>query len=361
MAVDLTAVTGSGRNSAQVYDRFGAAKVTDLPGAATLRWGRILGDISTATVTMPAPGTHGPGSACCGMLGNIHTWTHSLVITRSGERVWEGPITRVTWRRDTVTIDASDVMAWLTKRVVVQRRVKTALSVLDEGVLLMRRAIGNLSIDNLNVPVNSTIGAAGGCNTISRDLRNTSGYYDDDMQSLADAGLNFTAIGRSVLLWCDEAVIGRTRTLVPENHLADDVDIIESGVDLSTRSTARNDADASGTSAPLNEAYYGAVENLLTAEKVPDPASLAKVALRDRNRRNPTPLLISIPDSTLLLPSAPHPVRMLVPGVVVPVQSFATCRPVQGTSILGAVEVAQDRDGERVGISLIPLTASAVP
>ncbi|MGW1840731.1 hypothetical protein ACWCQH_30430, partial [Streptomyces sp. NPDC002067] len=104
------------RYTATIHWRGGARPV---PGIAALErlttctWSRTLRDTSDAQIVVQKADLQG----CCDALGLVEPWVHELTIYRDRDLVWQGPITKITEQRATVTIDAQDVFAWLDKLV----------------------------------------------------------------------------------------------------------------------------------------------------------------------------------------------------------------------------------------------------
>lgn len=88
-------------------------------GHSSLRWGRILDEVSPANVVIPDE--YG-GVACCIPYGQLRPWRFGMIIERNDIEVWKGPITGVTRQQPadttggTVTIEGLDVIARYQKR-----------------------------------------------------------------------------------------------------------------------------------------------------------------------------------------------------------------------------------------------------
>ena len=93
------------RHTAVIYDRGGKRKVMALTPLSRVKWGRVRDTISTATAYVAAA-----SAECRNDLGLVEAGRHELVIFRGRRRVWEGPITRITYQGNAVTVDAHDVM-----------------------------------------------------------------------------------------------------------------------------------------------------------------------------------------------------------------------------------------------------------
>jgi hypothetical protein len=86
----------------------------------SVRWGRVLDDISSASITVP---DHFSAPNCIADFGGLKPWRYGLLIERNGQEVWSGPVVSV--GRDTgslassgsLTIEAADVLSRYKRRV----------------------------------------------------------------------------------------------------------------------------------------------------------------------------------------------------------------------------------------------------
>ena len=361
------ATLGEGDNVAVLYLRGGQSRIAEIPATVSLQWSRVLDDISEATVQCVIPGDREPDARaeCCRVLGNIHTWQHELVIFRSGQRVWEGPIVRVAETGATVTINALDVLGWTNRRAHKGRKVSNVW-VANELMAMVQAAFAE---NDPNVLQYAQLLAPGSGALVDRDVKVNSGYYAEDLDGLGDQGANYTVIGRMIVVWPDRLTLGRVSRIYPGEHLVAEVEIVEDGMLLSTRVAARNDADQSAKStlgAPVDP-YYGLVETITEASGVRGITPLTNVANsvwqasgNAANTASVAPMIVRIPDGSTLTCDAPFDISELVPGVVVPIETRMTCRAVAADQMLTQVQVSQGPDGEEVQITLAPLTASAV-
>lgn len=341
---------GAGENRAEIATRDGET-LFEVP-AGSIDWGRELCAVSRATVVVDP-------AKCTPALGDVHPWAHSLVVYRNEERVWEGPLRK---RRDTrtgLTLEASDVLGYPERRPVTTRRnvlggfvrdhmawsVNQAFAADDPNVLAYLQALGTpTSTSDLVVGVGEK-------------------YHGTVLSDLTGVGGRWTALGRSIILWDETQSIGQLRDLSPENHLLNDVEVIEDGDLLGTEVVARNDTGIVGTGihtggSPVDP-YYGQV-TLLVASTGATPAGVTSTAQSTADRSWPTPLAIVVPGDAALRCEAPFPIHRLVPGVLVPVTTTtATARTVTGTFVLSSVSVTQKAgQDEKVTITLTPLSGA---
>lgn len=99
-------------HTAYIYERGGRKKLGQLDQLTRVRWGRKRDDPSTGTVFVSAPGLE-----CAKVLGLAETNRTELVVFRGAQRVWEGPITRITYQGDGVELEARDVMVYVVRTI----------------------------------------------------------------------------------------------------------------------------------------------------------------------------------------------------------------------------------------------------
>lgn len=349
---------GSGLNKAFIYVRGGQQRVAEVPGVTRVQWGRILDDLSACEVTAVVHGNH--SAECCDLLPYIHTWQHELVVFRDGARVFEGPIHRKAQRGNTWTFTAWDVLGW-TQRRVHKGHAGGPFYVINTADAMVRAAFSEA---DPNVLAHLTTLGANTGGAVVRDVQARSGYYFDDLDALADQGINFTTVGRRIILWPEHLTLGRTDVLVPERHLVAESEFIEDGMLLSTRAWAKGDAPepvADEETFPVEgysggvDSFYGLVETLTSAPGVVDQTGINWVAQAQRNATFPAPDQLVIPDGSTLNCDAPFAMEQLVPGVVVPVATLTGCQKRNETMILSGVVVTQGADAEQVQITLSPV------
>jgi len=365
-------VLGSGVNRAYIYDRRGESRLLAVPSVRGVTWGRVLGDVAQATVDVVVPASGRERDDCCGQLGSVHTWAHTLVMFRDDERVWEGPVVR---KEDTVrgvSLTAWDVLGWTKKRRIRLTRssgnpdLPLTSPVVTEAQISLSRAFGT---DDPNVLAYvQTMGTpAQTGRSIDRDVQIDSGYYWDDLSSMLDAGLRLTTVGRRIILAAQNVTIGQTALLLPDQHILGEVSVIEDGEMLATAASARDDLGNSAyVLAEGQQAvhpYYGLVESVVSsgAGEQATVASLQSYAQTEVHDHFPAPVYLNIPDGAVLNPRSPFPMHALVCGALVPAYSTATCTDVQATFMLTAVNVTQAEGGsEQVSITVQPVANEVI-
>lgn len=347
---------GQETTTASIYTRDGRSELLTIGGVSEVEYGRVPNAYSEARLTVLSR----LDRDCWSSLGDVHTWAHTLVLHRGDERVWEGPITDVSLSQSAVNLQAFDVSAWLTRRRVYRKRITgkgVEVGVLGEARIILNRAFG---ADDPNVLDHVVTVADPEEPTTAREVKPNEGYYYDDLGTLVGAGLQWTTVGRSIVLGTENVLLGRTATLVPERDTTAEVTLSESGADLATAVTAANEgvvgsAQAAGLPGEGVSDFYGLHDMLtenLDRKRVEGLRKVARTAVR---RRYPAPQVVTFPEGSALDPDTPIPFAHLVPGTAVPLESNATPRPVSATFVLGEVKVKQTVEGEAVTVTLLPV------
>ena len=342
-------VLGTGKNEAWIYMKGGQVPVAPIEKPKSIEWNRVLNEASDATVDIPT-GNHGD---CCSIFGKIGTWGHELVVFRDGLRVWEGPLTNIRWRRGSVSLQAKDSLAWAMRTGSVARLIGTPAYVEAEGWWQFQQAFTNT---DPNVLANAQRLATNTGPTVTRDVRAYSAYNYDLMTELVKSGLMFTAVGRRVLVWHADYLMGRTSTLLPD-HLSGEIEVEEDGMDLSVRSVFSNDDGAVGAFGTTPDSFYGDIQMFESSDAV-DSTSLTAGATTHRAQHYPAPVSVNVPQGSVLSCEAPFDMAELVAGTVVPVKvENGICRPVLATQQLQSVTVNDGPGGEKVAITVTPASS----
>lgn len=329
-----------------ITNRFGTQQRGELLDVSSLEWGRVIDETSEAKIVIP---TQGPD--CCKTLAATNDWCDSVALWRNrSELVWEGPITYLEYGRDSTSITASDVTAWLWKR-----KVRELINYTDSGLgaadlatigeALVRHA---LEIDDPGLLQYLTVTAAGV--TGKRQYKADSGYVGDHLAELARTGLDFTALGRRIILAGE--VPTATLPRLTDDHFLGELKVIKDGRAALTHATVTGKG-VTGTAEI--EGACGRLDYLANEEEILDVESATAEADSLVAGGYPTPLILSVPDGSALDPAAPVGINDLVPGARVPVLSAQTCREVAADFRLQRVNVSFGDQGESVRVSLVPI------
>lgn len=336
------AAVGCGSHQALILDRSGST-VALADALVEVEWNRVLDDTSTARVVID------PSGDCCGQLANVRSWRNRLAIYRNGEAVWDGPILQAEWKLGQVEIFAGDITAWLDRRVPHQTISFTSAELTDIATWLIEDAFRPDDPGHTIQVVGPT--RIRGDRAYTLDI----GQTGDHLRDLADTGLDYTAVGSTIVL-------------LPEGHnvsvgMLTDADfpeglvVAENGTALATRWVVHGDEDSTVKGvAGGTDSYYGLLERSVEETSVLDDASAAAAARSRRASSLPVPVFLTSEEVTLS-PQAPVDVGSLVPGWCVDVSTTKTCRTIAQRLKIVGLKVQEDGDGEEVKIQLAPTGA----
>jgi hypothetical protein len=324
--------------------------ITDVSGGnvaasgrlTNVRYNRVLNDSSDATVTIGMEGLD-----CCDELGNIRSWRHWLNIFRNGVFVWSGPVVNVTWTNSDVTVNATDLIGLLDRRVVHRQVTFDQVPVSTIAAALIE---DGLRPDD---PGHTTTVVAPTTTTGGRTYQAWIGQTADHLRDLSETGLDFTATGQNILLLPDD--FGETVGRLSDSDLPEGLRVTEDGASLATRQVVAGDEDTGfvGVAGGIND-YYGLLEmyteqNTLKTLRDVDQAAQAKL---DGSLN--VPVFIDTQDVTLS-PTAPVIIEQLVPGWCVDITSGQTCREITQRMKITGLAVNENGTGEKITLQVAAL------
>jgi hypothetical protein len=401
---------GCGHHRVFIYDqpkydtglgRYVAALRGEIKPLARVQWGRKRDDIGNCLIT-----TNGFDQDCCELLGELRSWAHEVVIFRDDVRVFEGPITRITYTSTDVEIEAKDVMAYLYRRVMRQgyndryRRIDLTpntppkpidpdhpnsqkggpYEIIGVNTVVQRAlqiALNALAYrDPAVLPYLTAITYPGDApeQRVVYDYQKTAWEEIDDMA--ATAGLDYTTVGRRIMFWDTHRTIGRLPEM-RDGDFSDPVIVTEYGMNLSNwyavtnntgvagvayphQLTASNWADGYGPVEMVSSAYGEqqgskvSTDALSPAEKAKLVDSFTKQAKRGVASRYPTPVVVRVPDNSALNPQVNLSINHLIPGVWIPLRATLTCRKLAQWQKLDSVDVEEIAGVEQVRVTMSP-------
>lgn len=328
------AVAGCGSHSVRVVDR-GGGIVASGSILTEVEWSRTLDEVSTARAVI------NPDGDCCGPLGGVRAWRHRLVIYRDDKYVWDGPITNVNWGIDSVELFAEDVLAFLGNRVPHRNMTYKNADLATVAAELI--ADGFFPDDpGHDVQILAPAEVTG-----SRQYTKNVGQTLDHLKDLAEAGLDFTAIGSTILLlpetWRER--VGR----LSDADFPEGLSVAEDGKGLATRvivaGQQQTATDGTVTDQVIGEAggvdpYYGLHERYVEQTSITDTASATSAAQALVRSSQIVPVFIDTQEVTIS-PDAAVDVAQLVPGWCLDVTSAATCRTVAQRLKIVSVKVTE--------------------
>lgn len=345
-------------HTAYIYDRGGRQRIGQIDPLTSVVWNRQRDEISIGNVV-----TAMPSADCAALLETVEPNRHELVIFRGKDRVWEGPITRIGFHRTYVEVEARDVMHYAYRTILhaeydnsypnIVTTVQRSLNVLAE---LGRKEALTPPINVL--PYVTAYTTPNDSRTSRRTVPYQSTVYEDIDSMAQKSGMDYTVVGRSILLFDTHTVFAKTPTVTEADFLGDIV-VTMYGMEHATHSVVTSEEGIYG-SAGANDPYYGEWEILDTAynEEGTDPptqAALQSQAERNLNGRNPVPLVVRVPDNSTLNPAGVLTINDLVPCVRVPLRATLTAKKVAQMQKLDSVKVTETAEsGETIQVTLAP-------
>ncbi|MEW2568298.1 hypothetical protein [Streptomyces sp. NPDC047070] len=328
-----------------ILDRTGGT-ITAADILTEVEWTRVLDDISTGRVVI------NPNGDCCERLGQVRSWRHRLFITRDGKPVWDGPITNVDWRLGEIEIFAVDLLGWLDRRVPHNTKAFANADMAEIAEWLIDD--GFFPDDpghSVQIVANARVRG-------SRNYTKNIGQTGDHLRDLADSGLDYTAIGSTIVLLPEDhrAVVGRlTDADMPEGLV-----VAEDGAALATRwVVAGDDSGAILGEAGGIDPYYGLLEKYVEQSNIPDVASATSAAAARLRTTGVAPVFIDTREVTIS-PQAAVDIDKLVPGWCLDITSGETCRTVtQRLKIVGVQVSETGGSGDTPGAESVQVQVAA--
>lgn len=353
------AIAIADKHSVFIHDRGGLVRIDEILKAKVVRWNRMRDDISEATVHITAANCAGQKS----VLEAIEPGRHELVIYRGADRVWEGPIDRLTDDGTTFSIHAKDVLFYANRTAMHaaysnahpnKTTVIKRIAGIMRAELARKEAIGYNILSHL---VTHEYPDDAGTAAVTKKMQYTVFEHLDNLA--ARSGLDYTVVGRAIHLWDTHRKIGQT-AVVSQSDFLGDVTVSVYGSELATRAIVTDGEGNYGMAGVAVDPYYGEWEILATAydetDEGPAPtnAEMASQAQRNMAGRNPTPLQLRIPDNSRLNPAGVLTMDDLVPGVYVPLRTETNVRTITQMQKLQSVTVEETEKGESIQITLYP-------
>jgi hypothetical protein len=328
-----------------IMDREGRAQLGELVNASAASWGRLLDDTSEAVVTVPYQGPE-----CCDLLADANPWCNELALYRDGLLVWQGPIETIDYGRDDTVITAKDVTAWLAHRVIkmlldYSPTGKGAADLVTIAEALVRHGLGQDDPAVEQYLLTRLSGISG-----ERKYPADGSTVYDELAELARTGIDFTAIGRRIIL-AGEMPLGRLAQLA-DGHFAGELRVVKDGRQAASAATVvgKGVTGRAGGVGPC-----GLLETLVSEQEILDQPS-ATAEAEAIVKAGTFPVRLQVPDGSALVPEAPVGINELIPGIVVPVVSTETCFDLAADLRLQRLQVTFDAEaGERVAVSLVPV------
>ncbi|QED11854.1 minor tail protein [Microbacterium phage Mashley] len=364
---------------AMIFDRGGMTPLGEVKRLSKVEWNRDRDGVSEADITID-------GFRNCGIQRRVTNKAsekrHELVIFRDKERVWEGPIYRISDLGSRIEINARDVGSYLFETPVTKDYDNR------KNVIAMTTRIANIIAYELS---NSRVGRKVGGGTITvpgwetlsppanilpfLDVRNfpneaKSAAYTRAFSTtvgllLANAarqgGIDYTTVGRRIVLWDTSRWIGETRTLT-EADFYGNVVVTGYGADHTQGAISAGMEGTYGEAInPDGLDFYGPWTKIYPAyneegSDAPTVGALNSQAARNVSGRSPVPVEVRIPDNSSIRLSEGLQLKHLVPGTRVPLLARLNTRPRNQMQKLDHLTVTETSEGEDVKVTLSPAT-----
>lgn len=379
-------------HTALIYDRGGKNRWRQLVDLTSVIWGRTRDAFTDSEIIVS-------GRACraqAATLTGIQPRRHELVIWRGDERVYEGPILEVATFRDRAVIRARDIGEYLNGTALsrdwpletgepvsadsslMTERVRTILDWELEEPYDMIVGTG-LAAHEVNVPRWENLVPPANVRPLIEVRRSESLLtrsetmafemtVGEHLQNLAEGGLDFTTVGRKLVVWDSAETLGHTRTLTDADFDGDPEIILAGGQHYSVShiSAQREEEDEEaepGDPVPSvgnaggENPYYGVWTNIVSlasedGSDTPTQDALNSQAQRDQVGRSPVPIEIRMPSGVNLKLSATLGINELVPGVTMPVRAEMNLRQLQQDQRLDQMTVTETAAGESIQVSM---------
>ena len=346
-----------------IYDRGGEQRISRLWPLDSTRWERVRDDTSSARIV-----SRRPAAECRQSIANLEPMRHELVVFRNGERAWEGPITFTEEMGGTLEVQAKDVTHYA-NRTIMRSEYSNAYPKIDYAVKRLERIFLNEMArkEALTPPYNvlpylDIRESATGAKTARKTLRYEKYVFEELDQMAAKSGIDYTVVGRSIIIWDTHESIGQGPRLT-EADFDGDIAVTTYGMEAATVSAV---TDGQGKYAKFGglDDYYGEIELLHTsfdegdsthAAEAPTTAEMAKQAQRNMSGRYPAPVVVRVPANTTMRKATVDKVfDLLVPGVRFDVRATRTYRQVEQEQKLDRVVFEETSKGEKVAVTLSP-------
>lgn len=347
-----------------------------------VKWSRDRDGISESSIIVQ-------GNTACSrqrpLLSQISAKRHEMVVYRGNERVWEGPIFRISDEGDEIKIFAKDVLAYLygtpltrvwdngikadgvmpvTERL--ERIIRYELAHTRQGRALGGQMVTIPGWETLDPPVNLLphldvrhFPNEAGTAAKTRAFEMTVGEHLANYGR--SGGLDFTAVGRRILMWDTSRQIGDIQT-VTEKDFYGNVLVSDYGADHTQAAYVVGQDGVYGEAVnPEWMDHYGPWSTVFNAYNeegsvAPTVGELNSQAARNVSGRSPVPVEVRIPDNSNVILSEKLRIEDLVPGTRVPLRATLNARALSQNQKLDHVQVTENGQGETVQITLTPAT-----
>lgn len=329
--------------------------------ASSVQWSRSLDRVSQAACVIDGIAK----LSCCTELAAVRPRKHELGILRNGRRIWVGPVTAVDLDGDQLSVEASDLAWWLTKRFIHNDHSwpvdETSGLPLTDLAEMFNVIVGDaMSVDNSPglVAAATACGVKGAREVLASEHTNAAQVIDE----LSSTGIDWTmvdaamraggvAVPTTPVAVLDDTAFSRPPTISIADRGASRIGVAGSGAGVGLDPVYGEYGPGDASYAAL-VAEFGVTEELASVANIDDSPSAAAAA---RTRWDLLKAPVAVLDSGTLSPYAPITQDQLVAGAVVQVRLANLCIPLLSQYRLSTVSGEADADGERINVTFQPV------
>lgn len=339
-----------------------------------VRYNRVRDDMSQAMVVISEP-----NADCLPSMKAASPNRSELVIFRDSERVWEGPVTLITRQGSQWVFEAKDITYYMHRTVLefvhdngaywidgsprvwvdnTGPAVDRAVSVITSEFNRTKENPAEVDVVYNVVPHIVTV-RADPISLEAETSRVTEKYQMtvlDDLEAMASrGGLDYTVVGRSIILNDTRVPVGQTPP-VTEDDFIGEVIISMYGFDSFTEVYTTGDNGMHGHAGGVDP-YYGELqycESMVDEDSTEKPSqnSLDNAAEYNMYGKLPVPVVVRLPDNTQLNPNGVLSFEHLVPGVRIPLRANFDDTVLTQMQKLNTVNVEETPEGETITVSM---------
>lgn len=310
-------------------------------------WNRRLDEPSTATIVLPVQGTD--LTACCEGIERIEPGRSELIVERNGVDVWQGWLLRdAIFRRDSITINAHDIMKWTERRILNDNHVYAGLDLTQIAL----NYLGDSNLADLPFAIQSQpTGILADRTVLASEYR----FASEALRELYETGLDMTVVAGQIYLAPETGVCGTLH--LRDTNIEGDPEIRLDGEQRATRVIVKGANGIVAIYPPTPpEVCYRPLDYLTSDEGILDQGSAdARAEQLFQRLSSSYPYYVTIPQGSGLSPDTPIHVNALVPGNVFQFYSSALCIPIGQAIRLTAVDAEASGDSEQIRVSFEPI------
>lgn len=319
-----------------------------------IEYERVVDGISKAKVDLVTAGDN-----CCGQLAAVDHWNTDLLITTYNpdlgvdEVLWRGPVRKPTFRRGSVTIEATDVLSWLQVRMLEQDFDFANEDVSDIFIDLATYA---LTKDPNHFPVHEFVRYLSGT-VESRKVEASSNRMTWNVAGeMLQAGLDVTTFGSRIVVGVPAFTPIELRDTDVQG--TNPAEIAKDGDEYANRWISSASRDIVGIyppGPPTGANGFPLVEGSISDSQLPDVASAEAAAKARYDFSAKGVRRVKASGGLILLPSSNIDHRKLIAGQTFNYAATETCYAAKETLRLGRLANVVEKGGERVTIDLQPV------